>query len=183
MSAIPADYGKLNTLVEKLGIIWEIDPESDPSLEEATIVLKTKPSEAHKHGRSSAPLDVGNAVDVLTFLFDVGLLTDVGQPAILQRLENLEKALALLDIGSAPAEAGPTLKDAEERAHYLQLFRKKKPEFEAIGIELSIDTENWRVRYRNPAQNRRPIYYDISQSGYGKATDALRALKKSREQS
>lgn len=98
--AIPADYGKLNILAEKLGVIWEMSPDSSLDLEQATIVLKAKPSEARPYERTSDPLDVANTVDLLTFLFDVGLLTDVGQPAILQRLENLEKALQERSSGS-----------------------------------------------------------------------------------
>lgn len=99
--AIPADYGKLNILAEKLGVTWEMSPDSSLDLEQATIVLKVKPSEARPYERTSDPLSVANTVDLLTFLFDVGLLTDVGQPAILQRLENLEKALQERSSGSA----------------------------------------------------------------------------------
>lgn len=91
MPAIPTDYSKLNALTEKLGVIWEMSPDSSPDSRQATIVLKAKPSGARPCERTSNPLDVANTVDLLTFLFDVGLLTDVGQPAILQRLENLEK--------------------------------------------------------------------------------------------
>lgn len=112
MPAIPADYGKLNILTEKLGVIWEMSPDSSLDLEQATVVLKAKPSEARPYERTSSPLSVANTVDLLTFLFDVGLLTDVGQPAILQRLENLEKALQERSSGSTDtASATMTLKE------------------------------------------------------------------------
>jgi len=106
--AIPADYGKLNILAEKLGVTWEMSPDSSLDLEQASIVLKVKPSEARPYERTSDPLDVANTVDLLTFLFDVGLLTDVGQPAILQRLENLEKAFQERSSGSADAVSATT---------------------------------------------------------------------------
>lgn len=103
--AIPDDYGKLNILTEKLGVTWEMSP-SSLDLEQATIILKVKPSEARPYERTSDALSVANTVDLLTFLFDVGLLTDVGQPAILQRLENLEKALQERSSGSTDTASG-----------------------------------------------------------------------------
>lgn len=108
MQAIPTDYGKLNVLTEKLGVIWEMSPDSSLDLKQATITLKAKLSEARPYERTSGPLSVANTVDLLTFLFDVGLLTDVGQPAILQRLENLEKALQERSSGSTDTVSATT---------------------------------------------------------------------------
>lgn len=93
MATILDDYGKLSALVEKLGITWKIDSDSDPKLAEATIILATKPSEAHQQVVISNPLDMRNTVDVLTFLFQIGLLADTASDLETKAMDEYNKIL------------------------------------------------------------------------------------------
>lgn len=97
---------------------------------------------------------------------------------LVARLE--EKLSEYKNTLQAEATATDSPDDAAEFECYLELFKKKKPEFEAEGVELTINTKDRKVYYRVASQSRKPRGYDISQSGYRKATDALRKLKKLR---
>lgn len=80
------------------------------------------------------------------------------------RLKTVEKQLdELMDI---------------EFEHYLKLFQEKIPDFNANGIELTIQEAERRVIYQNG--DRRPITYDINRAGYEAALRALNNARRNR---
>lgn len=116
------------------------------------------------------------------------MLKEGGALDINNRVAELEKRVAMLESvnndGSDATTETVAKSDAKtspeeiEYNYYLNLFRKRKPEFEEQGVDLDIDTETRQVRYQNG--NLRPRCYDISQLGYKRASDALYNLKRRR---
>lgn len=94
MATIPAHYRELNDLTRRLGLTWGIDEEYSDDSDRTFVYLETMPRDGKDHGHESEPLEMGTTVDLLEYLLQRGLLPDLAQPTILQRLERLEEAFS-----------------------------------------------------------------------------------------